>query len=73
MERPESWPKHLRDPLPRDWPEDATDPDNGCYRNECFHCKSDFIGNKRRPVCKTCAFTKPTTTSNPERRGKFYP
>ena len=36
-----------------DWPEDA-DHENGKYFNKCVCCACDFIGHKRRHVCKRC-------------------
>jgi len=37
-----------------DWPEDS-DQENGNYFNKCMKCDSDFVGNKRRHFCKSCA------------------
>ena len=54
-DRPDNWPKWIRDPLPVDWPEDAADEDNGCYQRNCVHCRVLFFGHKRRPTCKECA------------------
>jgi hypothetical protein len=36
-----------------DWPEDSTH-ENGNYFNKCVACDTDFIGLKRRWVCKKC-------------------
>lgn len=36
-----------------DWPEDAVH-ENGQYFNKCVCCACDFIGHKRRHVCKRC-------------------
>jgi hypothetical protein len=36
-----------------DWPEDASH-ENGNYFCKCCHCDSDFIGHKRRVICKKC-------------------
>jgi hypothetical protein len=38
---------------PRDWPEDFSD-ENGTYTNVCVYCKHEFMGHKRRVVCKWC-------------------
>ncbi len=52
--RPANWPAGLRDPLPRDWVEDAIE-DNGCYWHACCSCELTFLGHKRRPnVCRVC-------------------
>jgi patatin-like phospholipase/acyl hydrolase len=40
----------------RDWPEDLSDEDNGCYSHVCTSCNNVFTGHKRRPnTCKACA------------------
>lgn len=36
-----------------DWIED-TSHENGNYMNICVLCKCEFVGHKRRVVCKTC-------------------
>ena len=36
-----------------DWPEDA-DHENGQYFRKCICCASDFIGHKRRHICRRC-------------------
>lgn len=36
-----------------DWTEDS-DHENGNYYNKCVGCGSDFIGHKRRNVCRKC-------------------
>ncbi len=55
ISRPANWPPFLRDPVPRDWVEDAADSDNGCYQLTCCTCGETFIAHKRRPnVCKLC-------------------
>ena len=36
------------------WVEDFSH-ENGNYLNNCISCKKDFIGHKRRLVCKLCA------------------
>lgn len=36
-----------------DWTEDS-DHENGNYYNKCVGCHSDFIGHKRRHVCRKC-------------------
>jgi hypothetical protein len=35
------------------WTEDFTH-ENGNYMNTCIRCKNDFMGHKRRVVCKKC-------------------
>lgn len=37
-----------------DWPEDFIH-ENGNYQNKCCHCKTLFIGHKRRQSCKKCS------------------
>ena len=36
------------------WPEDFSH-ENGNYQCRCCYCGQDFIGHKRRVVCKVCA------------------
>ena len=36
-----------------DWFEDF-EHDNGNYHQKCFNCEADFIGHKRRIVCREC-------------------
>lgn len=36
-----------------DWPEDFH-LENGNYYNYCTACENEFIGHKRRRVCKVC-------------------
>jgi len=43
----------------RNWPEDFKH-ENGNYSNTCFFCFNEFIGYKRRSVCRVCE----TTTNN---------
>ena len=45
----------LRDPAnaKRDWTEDAGH-ENGNYLCQCLLCGKEFIGHKRRTVCKLC-------------------
>lgn len=38
---------------PKDWPEDFSH-ENGNYMCRCVSCKGDFVGHKRRVVCKQC-------------------
>ncbi|KKN33990.1 hypothetical protein LCGC14_0798030 [marine sediment metagenome] len=38
----------------RNWPEDFSH-ENGNYFCRCCHCGKDFIGHKRRVVCKVCS------------------
>jgi hypothetical protein len=42
----------------RSWPEDFAG-ENGQYECICLHCKSHFLGYKRRMVCKVCATPAP--------------
>lgn len=37
----------------RDWPEDFED-ENGRYLNFCVSCDLEFLGHKRRVLCKLC-------------------
>lgn len=41
---------------PHDFPEDAKY-ENGCYMNICSTCTKQFIGLKRRTMCKLCLDT----------------
>ena len=36
-----------------DWPEDYGQ-ENGNYFQKCLHCENNFIGHKRRLVCRKC-------------------
>lgn len=36
-------------PQPQDWTEDT-----GRYMNTCVGCSTVFLGDKRRPTCRTC-------------------
>jgi hypothetical protein len=38
----------------RDWPEDFPH-ENGVYNNWCCSCKKNFLGYKRRVICKLCS------------------
>lgn len=38
-----------------DWPEDAPH-ENGQYFNKCLSCDGDFIGHKRRRICRKCHY-----------------
>ena len=38
----------------KDWQEDWHH-ENGMYYCRCVHCKEQFIGYKRRVVCKECS------------------
>lgn len=49
--------------LSRDWPEDYAH-ENGSYWNRCCLCSNNFIGYKRRIVCKLCEFTVKETKSD---------
>lgn len=45
----------IRDTDPaKDWPEDFSH-ENGMYYCRCGHCKSLFVGYKRRVVCRQCS------------------
>lgn len=37
----------------RNWPEDFNH-ENGQYFNRCIECDKEFMGHKRRMVCKKC-------------------
>jgi len=37
----------------RDWPEDFMH-ENGLYNNWCPACQKNYLGHKRRPLCKPC-------------------
>lgn len=50
-----------------DWPEDSEDKDNGQYLNRCITCDRQFIGHKRRNVCKSCA--NPVSLNDLEAQG----
>lgn len=52
--RPVGWPEWIN-VTERDYTEDASDKDNGCYSHKCYVCDKQFHGNKRRPnICKVC-------------------
>lgn len=38
---------------PRNWSEDFSH-ENGNYINTCCFCKLEFIGHKRKIICKRC-------------------
>lgn len=40
----------------KDWPEDWPH-ENGMYYCRCIHCKEQFLGYKRRVVCRECDVT----------------
>ncbi len=40
-----------------DWPEDSH-LENGNYWCKCVTCEADFIGHKRRVVCRECSTPK---------------
>ena len=42
----------------RDWPEDCCH-ENGNYINKCLYCEQDFLGHKRRIVCRKCQLNSP--------------
>jgi len=39
---------------PLNWKEDFKH-ENGNYTCICYQCKRNFIGHKRRPLCKECS------------------
>jgi hypothetical protein len=45
---------------PRSWHEDFC-LENGNYIRVCCYCREEFIGYKRRVVCRKCAYKKPFT------------
>jgi len=45
--------KHITWDDSKNWFEDFH-LENGCYTNTCVHCKEEFLGHKRRPLCKEC-------------------
>lgn len=50
--------------ISRNWTEDSNH-ENGNYMNTCSVCDNDFIGHKRRRVCKLCASPSPSPVSQP--------
>jgi len=44
---------------PKNWTEDYNH-ENGNYICTCSKCKENFIGHKRRPLCKECGQLKET-------------
>ncbi len=42
-----------------DWPEDWHH-ENGMYYCRCIECKEQFIGYKRRVICKSCTWDNTT-------------
>jgi hypothetical protein len=42
----------------RDWTEDLSH-ENGNYTNKCFYCEQNFLGHKRRIVCRKCQLNSP--------------
>ena len=52
---------------PKSWPEDYSH-ENGSYINQCYLCKSPFIGHKRRVVCKECHNTWVKDRVNPKNK-----
>lgn len=42
----------------RDWPEDFY-LENGNYLNKCLYCEQNFLGHKRRIVCRKCQLNSP--------------
>jgi hypothetical protein len=47
-------PKPTETTSAKDWPEDASH-ENGNYFNMCSVCDEQFIGHKRRMICKQCS------------------
>ena len=47
----------------KNWKEDFVY-ENGNYMNTCLACDSQFLGYKRRMLCKECA--KPNNESKPD-------
>ena len=55
MSAPEGWRLvKLATMEDRSWPEDYSH-ENGHYFNTCCNCQRQFMGHKRRVVCKVCA------------------
>ncbi len=55
-----------------DWHEDF-EHENGNYRNKCVVCGVDFIGHKRRVVCRVCDKpTRPMTDWEKDVTNKFF-
>ena len=48
---------------PQDWTEDFKH-ENGNYANICVTCKAEFVGYKRRFVCRVCAKREPVLTTD---------
>lgn len=62
--RPTGWPDWVN-VTNRDYTEDSSDPDNGCYGHRCRVCSKEFHGNKRRPdICKMCNAVEPVPPAN---------
>ncbi len=55
-QKPDHYPLRIKFDF-RDWPEDFGH-ENGNYCNKCVECGLEFCGNKRRCICKECAFKK---------------
>lgn len=55
-----------------DWHEDA-EHENGQYFNRCLSCDDDFIGHKRRHVCRKCHYEAKAKydAMTPEERAAF--
>jgi len=45
----------------KSWQEDYSH-ENGNYMNHCIFCKEEFIGHKRRCICKKCFLKKTKLT-----------
>ena len=39
---------------PNDYPDEVLTQENGCYRNSCCCCNSEFLGPKRAVSCSPC-------------------
>lgn len=55
-----------------DWHEDA-DHENGGYWNKCLACDGDFVGHKRRHICRKCHYEAKASyeAMTPETRAAF--
>ena len=56
--------------LPCDYPEDAEN-ENGNYSNLCI-CGTEFIGHKRRVMCRVCATTPPEPAPAPAQTAREW-
>lgn len=65
LARPAS--SHVMVDSERDWPEDFSQ-ENGNYSCTCHKCGEEFIGYKRRVICKLCSALVPADTVLVERK-----